>query len=180
VLFMARELGLPPATVGVVFAAGGVGGVLGATTSGWITRRVGQARIIRVSALGMVPFGLLIPLGQPDWRVVLIFVGSLAVGYGVVVYNVAQVSFRQAVCPDRLLGRMNASVRFLVWGTLPLGGLLGGALAEWLGARGGLWVAMGGPALGVVWVLASPLRTMRDLPREEPSPSEVRASGVQG
>jgi len=85
----------------------------------------------------------------------------------VVVYNVAQVSFRQAICPDRLLGRMNASIRFLVWGTLPLGGLIGGVLGEWLGVRGALWVAMAGQAVAVVWVLASPLRTMRDLPQAD-------------
>jgi hypothetical protein len=55
-------------------------------------------------------------------------------------------------------------VRFIVWGTMPIGGLVGGGLATWLTPRGALWVAVGGGALAVLWVLASPLRTMRDLP----------------
>jgi MFS family permease len=167
VLFMVRELGLSASTIGLVFTAGGLGGLLGAMTAAWGARRFGQARIIWLSVLVTTPFGLLIPLAEPGWRIALMFIGNIAIGYGVVVYNVAQVSFRQAICPDRLLGRMNASIRFLVWGTLPLGGLLGGVLAELLGSRGALWVGMGGQLLAVVWVLASPLRTMRDLPRTE-------------
>jgi MFS family permease len=178
VLFLARELGLSPGTIGLLFTAGGIGGLLGAITSAWCARRFGQARIIWLSVLVTAPFGLLIPLAQPDWRIVLIFVADAIVGYGVVVYNVAQVSFRQAICPDRLLGRMNASIRFLVWGTLPLGGLVGGLLGEWLGVRGALWVAMGGQVLGVLWVLLSPLRTMRDLPNADEPAAPVGGDDV--
>ncbi|HEY3261142.1 MAG TPA: MFS transporter [Pseudonocardiaceae bacterium] len=169
VLFLARVLGLAPGTIGLLFTAGGIGGLLGAITSAWAARRFGQARVIWLSVLVTAPFGLLIPVAQADWRIALIFIADVAIGYGVVVYNVAQVSFRQAICPDRLLGRMNASIRFLVWGTLPLGALVGGLLGEWLGVRGALWVAMGGQILAVLWVLGSPLRTMRDLPTEQPA-----------
>ena len=62
-------------------------------------------------------------------------VGGVLFSFGVVVYNVAQVSFRQRLCPPALLGRMNASVRFIVWGTLPLGGLLGGTAGGMAGAK---------------------------------------------
>jgi MFS family permease len=178
ILFVARTLGLSPGVIGVLFAAGGIGGLLGAMTSAWWSRRVGQARIIWLSVVVTAPFGLLLPIAQPDWRLALIFVGEVMIGYGVVLYNVAQVSFRQAICPDRLLGRMNASIRFLVWGTLPLGGLIGGVLGEWLGIRGALWVGMLGQCLAVLWVLLSPLRGMRDLPeaqeRERLSPTPAQ------
>jgi MFS family permease len=176
VLFMVRELGLSAGMIGLVFTAGGLGGLLGAMTAAWCARYFGQARIIWLSMLVTTPFGLLIPLAEPGWRIALIFIGDIVIGYGVVVYNVAQVSFRQAICPDRLLGRMNASIRFLVWGTLPLGGLVGGALAELLDSRGALWIGMGGEVLAVVWVLASPLRTMRDLPRVEDAEEKARES----
>ena len=86
--------------------------------------------------------------------------------WGVVVYNVTQVSFRQRLCPPALLGRMNASVRFLVWGTMPLGGLLGGALGTWLGVVPALWIAVAGQALAALWVVFSPLLGIRDLPEE--------------
>jgi hypothetical protein len=97
--------------------------------------------------------------------------GNFAMSYGAVTYNVAQVSFRQSVCPDRLLGRMNASIRFLVWGTIPLGGLLGGALGELLGVWPTLLVSVVGTMLAPLWVLASPLRGLRDLPTGEPEAS---------
>ncbi|HEY0638959.1 MAG TPA: MFS transporter [Pseudonocardiaceae bacterium] len=164
VLFLVRELGLSAGTVGLLFAAGGIGGVVGAMIAGRVGRLVGQARIIWLSVLVTAPFALLIPLGAPGWRLALIVVGEIALGVGVVLYNVAQVSFRQAICPDRLLGRMNASVRFIVFGTAPLGGLVGGVLGETIGVHGALWVGVGGEVLAVAWVLFSPLRTMRDLP----------------
>ena len=79
------------------------------------------------------------------------------------VYNVAQVSYRQAVTPDHLLGRMNASVRFLVWGVMPLGALAGGGLGTVLGIRTTLLLSAAGASLSGFWVLASPLRTTRDI-----------------
>ena len=83
---------------------------------------------------------------------------------GIVVYNVSQISFRQAITPERLLGRMNATMRFLVWGTMPLGSLLGGALGERYGVRAALWMGIAGLLLSLLPLLLSPLVRMRDLP----------------
>ncbi|GAA1310736.1 MFS transporter [Saccharothrix xinjiangensis] len=159
VLFMVRELGLSEGVVGAVFSAAGIGGVLGALTTNRWNRRFGQTTAIWLSALVTMPFGLLIPLGGPDWRLAPLVVGEAVVAYGVIVYNIAQVSYRQSICPDRLLGRMNASIRFVVWGALPLGGLVGGALGEGIGVTPTLWVAVVGQALAPLWVVFSPLRT---------------------
>ena len=90
-------------------------------------------------------------------------VGFAAFAFSGVVYNVAQVSYRQAICPPRLLGRMNAAVRWVVWGTLPLGGLLGGALGTWLGVRATLWIGFAGCWAAGWWVFFSPLRRVRDI-----------------
>jgi len=88
--------------------------------------------------------------------------GLAAVWFSGMVYNVAQVSYRQAICPTRLLGRMNAAVRWVVWGTLPLGGLLGGVLGTVLGraphAMDRVRGLMGRRVVGVLL----PLRGMRD------------------
>ena len=83
---------------------------------------------------------------------------------GVVVYNVTQVSFRQALCPERLLGRMNATMRFLVWGTMPIGGLIGGVLGSTVGVRTTLFITAAGGSVSFLWVYLSPLRTMERLP----------------
>jgi hypothetical protein len=75
------------------------------------------------------------------------------------------VSFRQRVCPKPLLGRMNASVRCIVWGTMPLGGLLAGVLGSHLGVVPTLWVGAAGAAVAAAPVLFSPLIGMRELPK---------------
>ena len=94
----------------------------------------------------------------------LLIAGGATFGFAVIVYNVAQVSFRQRVCPPPLLGRMNASVRFIVWGSMPIGGLLGGWLGTHLGVLPTLWVSVGIMALAALPVVLSPLIRMRDLP----------------
>ena len=91
---------------------------------------------------------------------------SLLLSFAVVVYNVTQVSFRQRLCPRPLLGRMNASIRFLVWGTMPIGAFLGGVLGQQLGVRPVLWIAVVGATLAALPVVLSPLMSMRDLPQE--------------
>jgi MFS family permease len=164
VLYLTRVLELSAAVIGVVMAVGLVGGILGAVTGGWWIRRAGQGRTVVWSLLVTGPPMLLMVVPGAVW----FGVGMFAMAYGSVIYNVAQVSFRQSVCPDRLLGRMNASIRFLVWGTIPLGGLLGGALGEWLGLWPTLLVSVLGTIAAPLWLVASPLRKLRDLPADVP------------
>ncbi|WP_328381583.1 MFS transporter [Streptomyces sp. NBC_00400] len=163
-VFLVRVLGLAPGVVGLVLAASALGGLAGALCAGRLAARVGQARLIWLSPLVTGPFALLWPLSGRGAGAALFALGSGVVFFGTVVYNVAQVSFRQTLCPPRLLGRMNATLRFLMWGTLPLGALAGGALADAFGARVALvWCAAGFLAVPLP-LLLSPLRRMRDLP----------------
>jgi MFS family permease len=158
VLFLVRDLDLADGVVGLVFSAAGIGGVLGALTAHRWSVRFGQIRTVWLSMLVTQPFGLLLPLAASDWRIVFVVLAEGGVAYGCIVYNVAQVSYRQALCPDHLLGRMNASVRFVVWGTIPLGGLVGGLLGGWTSVHATLWVSAIGQLAAVGWVLFSPLR----------------------
>jgi MFS family permease len=182
VLFVLRTLDLSESTLGTVFSVGAVGGILGATTAAWFARWVGEGRSIPVSVLVSAGFGLCIPLAAVVAPVALLILGWFGVAWGVVVYNVTQVSFRQRLCPPRLLGRMNASVRFIVFGTMPLGGLIGGVLGEWLGVTATLWIAALGGFAACLPVVLSPLMGMRDLPREldavaEAAPHEDAVAG---
>ncbi|MEU5208974.1 MFS transporter [Streptomyces sp. NPDC020742] len=164
-VFLARVLGLAPGAIGLVLSAAAIGGLTGAVCAGPLAARIGGARLIWLSPLATGPFALLWPLsgrGGPGWA--LFAVGSAVVSFGAVVYNVAQVSFRQALCPPRLLGRMNATLRFVMWGTLPLGALAGGALADAFGARVALVWCAAGFLLVPLPLLLSPLRRMRELP----------------
>ncbi|MFZ3475004.1 MFS transporter [Streptomyces sp. 4.24] len=165
---LVRVVGLEPGGLGLVLSASAVGGLLGALCAGRLAARLGQARVILLSVLVTGPFALLWPLSGPGLPGAALFAaGSAVVSFGAVVYNIAQVSFRQGLCPPRLLGRMNATLRFLMWGTLPLGALLGGALAQSYGSRTALaWCAVGILAVPLP-LLLSPLRRMRDLPGPE-------------
>lgn len=164
VLVLIRQAHASAGVVGLLLTTGGIGGVIGAVLAGRISARFGQARTIWLSLLVTQPFCLLLPLVGPGALLTLYGIGWVCYGFGGVVYNVAQVSFRQAICPDRLLGRMNASVRFLVWGTIPLGSLLGGVLGQTIGIRATLWVGAIGLVLSSLPAVLSPLRKMRDLP----------------
>jgi len=137
VYFAIRDLGLGEAGLGLTLSIGAVGGLTGALAAGH-----GQPVAIAMLATSMAVFG-----------------------FGTVIYNVAQVSFRQRLCPRMLLGRMNASVRFIVWGSIPVGAFLGALIGGHYGASPALWVSVAGQLVAVVPVLFSPLRRMRDLPR---------------
>jgi MFS family permease len=166
VLFLVRIVHVRPAEVGLLFSIGSLGGILGGVLSGRLAKRIGTARIIWFSMLVFGAIPILLPLTAPGWRLIFFPIAGAGLTFAAVVYNIAQVSYRQLICPPELLGRMNAAVRWIVWGTLPLGGLLGGVLgsASVLGLRPTLWVSvLGGWAAGF-WVLFSPLRRLRDIP----------------
>ncbi|WP_246125356.1 MFS transporter [Cellulomonas xylanilytica] len=166
VIYVLRTLGLGTAAYGAILSASAVGGLLGAVVAGRLAQWVGEGRIIPLSALLSAPAAALTPLAATSVipAAPLLIAGGATFGFAVIVYNVAQVSFRQRVCPPPLLGRMNASVRFIVWGSMPIGGLLGGWLGTHLGVLPTLWVSVGVMALAALPVVLSPLVRMRDLP----------------
>lgn len=166
VIYVLRTLDLGTAAYGAILSASAIGGLVGAVVAGRLAQWIGEGRIIPLSALVTAPAVALTPLAAtgivPAWP--LLVAGGASFGFAVIVYNVAQVSFRQRVCPPPLLGRMNASVRFIVWGSMPIGGLLGGWLGTSLGVVPTLWVSVGITALAALPVVFSPLLRMRDLP----------------
>jgi MFS family permease len=179
VVFLARVLHQSAGIIGLVLAAGGLGGIAGAVSATWLGRRLGGARTTILGGFTSAGF-LLYPLADPGPRLALFAAGAALFGFGAVVYNVHQVSYRQRVCPDHLLGRMNASMRFVVWGTLPIGGLVGGALGAALGVRTLLWLAGAGGLLSVGFLLASPLRGRRDYPPADDPPTGQPVGGRAG
>jgi MFS family permease len=177
VVFLVRQVHLDASAIGLLTSLGAIGGVVGALSCGLLRRWIGSARIIWVAITISSPFALLIPATFPGPGLICFAVGTFMISFGAVVYNVHQASFRQLLCPHRLLGRMNATIRFIVWGTLPLGGLLGGVLGEWLGNRNALWVAAIGMNLAPIWVLGSPLLRMRDTEAIPAEPEDPAGSG---
>ncbi|HEU5006174.1 MAG TPA: MFS transporter [Jatrophihabitantaceae bacterium] len=166
-VLLARELRLSPGVIGLLSSIAAIGGLIGSLLARRIADRIGQGPTIWVSALCGGPTLFVVPFVHRDWTLALVALGQLLWWTSAVVYNITQVSFRQGLCPPELLGRMNATMRFLVWGTMPLGGLIGGSLGAWLGVRDTILIAAIGGSL--VWLppFLSPLRRMRELPSYE-------------
>ncbi|WP_253855161.1 MFS transporter [Prauserella alba] len=161
VLYLTRTLQLAPAQVGAVLATGGCGAVSGALAAGTWTRLFGSVRTVWIVPLLTAPAALVVPLAQPGTGAWFVGAALAVLGHGMTVYNIGQVSYRQAICPDRLLGRMNAGFRFLAWGTVPLGALSGGVLGETIGLRSTVWVFAVATVGATLLLVLSPLRTGR-------------------
>jgi MFS family permease len=149
-VFLVRELGLPPVVYGLLLAAGSIGGLAGALCAARVVRRFGTTRVLRLSFVLTSPFLMVMPFAQHDWRIVLYGVGAFCSWFGSAVFNVTQVTIRQVVTPPALRGRMNATMRFVMWGAMPTGGLVGGALGQALGVRPALWVFAAGTQLAAL------------------------------
>jgi MFS family permease len=164
VVFLVRTAGFGPAEVGLLMAAGSCGGLAGALIARWLARRIGTARCLLAAALGTSVFSLLIPLTATGPRAAWYLAGSAVVSAGMAGANIIMGSFRQAYCPQGMIGRVSANQRFLVFGTIPIGALAAGGLGTALGVRNALWVLLAGYALSGTVLLIRPIRTSRDLP----------------
>ena len=164
VVFLVRVVGLGSAAVGLLLAAGGIGGVLGALGAPRLTRAFGTARALVLASLGAGLSGLLIPLTGPGPRLACYLAGSVLIAGGISVGNVIAGSFRQEYCPPAMLGRASASMRFLAYGMIPLGALFAGALGTALGVRNALWIVQVIFAASALFLLTPTIRTARSLP----------------
>jgi MFS family permease len=164
IVYVVRELGLKPAEIGLIFALGNIGAVVGALLSTRIPKWFGVGRtIVGAIAIGAVS-AVLIPLAPKSGPAPFLILAGALGGFGSVVYNVSQVSLRQAITPDRMQGRLNATMRFIVWGTMPIGSLIGGVLATTIGLLPTIWIGALGGFVAVAPVLFSPVRSLREIP----------------
>lgn len=165
-----RNLGFGPQGMGLVMAVGAAGGLLGAVAAPRVAARVGEGTVIPLCAVAssvfLVPLPLAAMASEPGVSLALLLLSELCFGFVVLIYNIMQLSMRQRVCPPRLLGRMNASIRFVVWGVMPLAALASGFLAEHLGLIAVIWIGTAGSFLAAAPVVLSPLLGMRTLPSQ--------------
>src|SRR5919109_3094493 len=186
ILYLVDQLGFTAGVLGIVFAVGAVGGLFGAMVlSSRLTKVFGVGKVIvgamLVGGFGTIPFFVVNPgfsnvvffeahslplLGSfvLDLNGLLLMIGMFVISIGVVLYNINQVSLRQSIVPRRLQGRMNASMRWLVWGTIPLGAIAGGFLGSFYGLREAIGIAVAGGMLAFLWVFFSPVRALQEIP----------------
>lgn len=166
-LFLTRTLELPAFAIGLVFAASGVGALVGALIAGPVTHRLGLGRtlvgalVTAGAAALLMPTAVLVPARSAIFVIgAMYFVDSAMV----IVYNINQRSLRAALTPDHLQARMNASVRMVVMGAAPAGAFAGGLLSGWLGTLPVLVIGAGGILLAGGSLLLSRIRTISGLP----------------
>lgn len=161
-LHMTRDLGLEPGWIGFVY----VGGALGFMLAAWITQAtarhfgLGPTLMTALLVLGLGNLVLALAVGAKISMILILMVGYTLFGLGHTAYNITQISLRQAITPNQLQGRMNATMEFALWGIAPIGALLGGFLGEFLGLRTVILVTAVGELLGVLWLYCSPVRTL--------------------
>jgi predicted MFS family arabinose efflux permease len=161
-LYAIRELGMGPAALGLTIAMGGVGDLIGALVAGRLVRRYGLGRTLIGTFALSSSAAFLIPLARgPVLLAVILLMAAQLVGDMLrTVYTINEVSVRQTITPDRLLGRTNASMQLSEAGVGPFGALAGGILGEMIGLRATLALAAIGSLAACLWLLFSPVRNL--------------------
>lgn len=165
-LYATRELGLAPGVQGMIFAVGGATSLIGAMLAGRAADRLGAGPALVLGVLLTGAGTVFIPLahGAGALAVALLVVNQLVTDPAYTVFSITAVSLRQAITPDRLLGRVNGSIRVAGLGAAVLGSLAGGLLGERIGLRATLVTGTSVMLLAALWLVLSPVRSLRDVP----------------
>jgi predicted MFS family arabinose efflux permease len=166
-IYVLRELEISLPVFGLIMTIAGVGGLLGAAMSAKLADWMGEGQLIAVSAFGSAAAFMMVPLtGLVDhfWAPFILAAIEFVISFFVLTYNITQVSARQRICPKPLLGRMNASIRFFVWGVMPIGALLAGVVGTAFGSLVTITIGGVGMLFASLFVVLHPLARMRKLP----------------
>jgi MFS family permease len=167
-LYAVNLLNLQPDMIGIILGAGATGAIAGALLAGKLASRIGTGPAILTSlVLGVTLWGPLIYLATPTTAVPLLIVAWFFGEVAFVAWSINQSSFRQAVCPANLQGRVNATMRFLSAGVVPLGSIVGGILGDILGPHLAIGVAAVGLLLAPLWLVFSPVLSVKKLGEAE-------------
>ncbi len=176
VTYAVRDLGLSAATIGVVLAGSNVGYLLGSLLVPRLNQTWGVGRSIALGAVLQVGF-VVATLARSGMPVLWLTLGMAISAAGTGIWNVDAVSLRQATTPSPMLARMNASNRFLIWGTMPLGAALGALLASSIGLADTVLVAAVIAPTSALPVFFSAVRGVRTIP-DEPDPDDEIAEAT--
>jgi MFS family permease len=169
-LYATRSLHVRPGTLGVVLGAASIGTVLGSVVTGRIARRIGLGPAFLIGCfLFPAPLILVPAAGGPHWLVVaLLFVSEFVSGFGLMLLDILAGSISAGIIPPGLRSRVSGAFMLVNSGIRPVGTALGGVLGTFIGVRPTLWIATVGALAGMLWLIPSPIRTLRDVPEEAP------------
>jgi predicted MFS family arabinose efflux permease len=170
ILFATRSLGVSPGTLGLVLGAGAVGGLLGSLVTGRLQRRIGVGPAFTLGCVAFPAPLQMVPLagGARPLVLALLFLAEFGSGFGVMILDITGGAIQAALVPDQLRSRVAGAYMVVNYGVRPLGSLAGGLLGSTAGLRPALWVATIGAIAGALWLLPSPMLSLRDLPEQAP------------
>ena len=179
ILWFYRQVHLNPGQVGLVFSIGSVGAVFGAIVAFPAAQWLGMGRTLLISTLVGSAGGLLFPVaGASAFAVPLLAAITLVSQAFGPIYNINQVSYRQAAIPVHLQGRLNATVRTFIWGTIPIGSAVGGLLGAKIGLVPTIYLGFAVSSLSAVWIVMGPVR-IKGQPEPEPEPGPEPGPGLE-
>jgi MFS family permease len=167
VLYLIRDIGIQPALLGVVFAVGSIGFVVGALLCGRLTTWMGVGRVLVMAPIAIgISDGLLPLAGVSSHAFALFLVGFAQFGFGLAcpLFSINQLSLRQIITPENLQGRMNGAISLLTYGLPTIGALIGGALGQAFGLPQTLAIAAVGEMVSSIWIYFSPVSALREHP----------------
>ncbi len=164
ILYLTRDRGLGPEAIGFAFSVGSVGVLIAALTTSWLTKRVGVGRMLVLTAMGFSISGLPVAFAPDGLIWYAVAASGFLAGFCGVGWNINQVSLRQAITQPRMQGKMNATMRFIVWGTMPIGSILGGALGSLIGLHATIIIGALGGLIAFVPVTLSSVRRIVTMP----------------
>ncbi|MGH9920967.1 MAG: MFS transporter [Nitrososphaerales archaeon] len=162
-IFALRTLRFTTSEYGLVGSIGAVGFLAGVLVLNRFTTRIGLGRILALSITLPGAF-VLYPLALLGYPFLVLAGVSFVIGLSIPFYNVNQISLRQAITPDRLQGRMNATMRTIVWGTIPVGSLLGGLLGNYVGVVDTMYIGGAIAGLAGAWIAVGPVMKLTKQP----------------
>ncbi len=168
-IFVLRALHLSVFDYGIIGGFGALGFVTGAIVAARFTRVFGLGRTLAVS-VSVAGLAVLYPFMRFTYPIVFASLIAFIIGTSSPIYNIGQVSLRQAITPNRLQGRMNATMRVIVWGTIPVGSILGGYLGGAIGLVDTMYLGGAVAAAAGLWIALGPVVRLRTQPEplEEP------------
>jgi predicted MFS family arabinose efflux permease len=163
-IFVYKILYLSPGEAGLILGVGSIGFLLGTLIASWMVRRLGVGPSLAINIAGGGLTILATPLALLGQPVVVLIALSLVGSFIGAPYNIAQVSLRQAITPDRVQGRMNATMRTIVWGTIPIGSFLGGVLGSQIGIIQTILLGGAISTLAALWIVVGPVFRVKEQP----------------
>jgi MFS family permease len=178
-VYALRNLHLHPLELGIVVGSAAVGGLAGALGTSKLRVAIGLGRSMILTTIGasLGPLLLLVPHNASALSVVILVIAQLVYGTSIQVFNVNAITLRQVVTPRRLLARMNATYRMLLFGVAPLGAIIGGLLGEATGVRVALEITVFAMLTPLLWLLFSPVFRLKEIPAGPPADEGGKGHG---